>query len=179
MEKGLVEILTKFLERMERLMRMMILFTGITLVCIQLVFTQTYPRKLLTYVDNIEGQQLFNEQYKVAGTPLEIKEKFVTASPSIEAASETRLLVISLIDPLPSDKVVIYINGNKPQQLVNGEAALQLKDGDLIEIDCSKSDRILRFAIEIPHGNIEIPAQGRLVECRQNKISIGPIHFKN
>jgi hypothetical protein len=173
-----VEILVRLLNRIEIFGYFFLSIACITILCSQLLLTQASVRKSLTYVDRLEGQQILSEQYRVAGVPLEIREKSVTAPAGLDNIADTRLLLISLAEPLPANQIVIYVNEKNATSLINGAAALQVKDGDMVAIDGSVGGKVLKFTIETPHADLEIPVPGHVLEYRGTRISIGPIRFR-
>jgi hypothetical protein len=174
-----VELVMGLLEKIEIFVRFFICIACIIMLCSQLLLTQASARKVLTYVDLIEGQQILEEQYRVARIPFKISEKSVAVPAGQDNVSDTRLLLISVDEQLPSNQIVIYINENIATSLINGAAALQVKDGDLVAIDGSVGSKVLKFTIEIPHSDIEVPSSGCVFEYRGSRISLGPIRFKH
>jgi hypothetical protein len=170
--------LLSLLQKIEILIRKVLAIGCAALVFSQIALTQDKSRQYLSYVDKLEGKRIHGEQIQIAEAPLEIREKTVTAPPSPEsAADESRLIVIALVNPLPSDKVFVRING-KEIPFINGEAALRLQEGDLLEIDGSKIIKKLQYTIGVPHGDIEFPVNGQIVESQADIVSVGLVRFK-
>lgn len=173
------EKLLSFLEKLEYSVTSLVILGCIVLLCSQLALTQIPARKYLSYVDQLEGQRIEGEQGRFAEGPLEITEKSVTAAPSINPDIETRLLIISLMEALPQDKAFVLVNGHDRISFVNGEAVLNIKEGDVLEIDGSRMEKILKFRINTPHNDIEFPMSGLIVETKGNIAFIGAIHVKH
>lgn len=174
-----VELVTAILESMEKFVHYFIVVACLALVCGQIVLTQATARRMFTYVDILEGQQILSEQHRAARVPLEIKEKPASAIVGSDNLSNTRALILALDKPLPSDQVMISVNDKNATALINGEAVLNVKDGDIITIDGLDGGRSLRFIVNIPHGDIEMPSSGSVIEYKGHRISIGPVRFKH
>jgi hypothetical protein len=171
--------LLSLLGKIEILIQKLLMIGGVALLCSQLALTQDKSRQYLSYVDKLEGTRIHGEQIQIAEAPLEIREKTVTAPPSPEPVDAiSRLVVIALVDPLPSDKVFVRINGKEEIPFKNGEAAIRLQEGDLLEIDGSKIIKKLQYTIAIPHSDIDFPANGQIIESQANIVSVGLVRFK-
>lgn len=174
------KILLNLLEKLESSVKSLILLGFITLLGGQLALTQMPARKYLSYVDQLEGQRIQGEQANYAEGPLEIKEKTVSAIPEdTNRSGELRPLIIYLLDPLPQDGAAVLVNRQNVLPFVQGEAALYVQEGDLLEIDGSSAEKLLKFRVFAPYNDIEIPASDSMVETKGNKAVLGEVRFKH
>jgi|GEM_PF-6846827 len=174
-----VELVVGLLEKFEVFVRFFICTACVTILCSQLLLTQAPARKILTYVDLLEGQQIPGEQYRVARVPFASSEKSVAAPTSQDNVSETRLLLISVDEQLSSNKIVIRINENNTASLIEGVAYLHVKNGDLLIIDGLINGKVLNFTLHAPRDDIEVPPSDSAFAYRGSRMFIGPIRFKH
>lgn len=173
------EILFLALEKFEATVKILVVLGCSLLLCGQLALTQAPARKYMSYVDRLEGHRIQGTQVNFAEGPLAITERTVTAAPGAERALETRMLVIRALEAMPEDKAVVLINGHDKVPFVHGEAALNLQEGDVVEIDASGMKRLLKFRIFAPHKDIAFPGSELPVEIKGNKALLGAVRFKH
>lgn len=148
--------------RVERFVMQLVILGFTILVAVQVLHTHSVARRLLSFVDGLEGVPLS----ELTPHPGELVEPASTAT-----ALRTRLTVVSITRRnLP--EVTLLIDGDPVGSFKNGTLTATVAQGQEISIDGTGSLQTLEFRVIGPLG-LENPVVGASVTTRANVKSFG------
>lgn len=128
------------------------------LVTVQVLLQQDPARGYLTYVERLEGQRLDEP----------------AALPAM-AAPRTYVVVIHLISREQAERARLLVNGVPAGDFTQPRLQVQVRAGDVLEIDGSAYQETLRFRITATSRELVRPALGREIATRGDVRSLGAV----
>lgn len=150
----------------------------ILLIISQILLLKDGPRRLLSRVDQMEGESISFQMPRYAAMPLNVQDKTVVTNP-IKSLREGKSLVIRMIKPEQHSGIFVTINGEKSGDFGRGDVKVTVYDGDYVEIDTTGLADRARFVVNVPSGGLSWPLDGLVIEGSGTNLTIGKIKFKS
>lgn len=128
------------------------------LVGVQVLLQQDPARGYLTYIDRIEGERL-DEPEAILAT----------------AAPRTYVVVLHLVSREQAERARLLVNGVPAGDFGQPRLQVQVRAGDVLEIDGSAYQETLRFRVTATSRELVRPALGREIMTRGDIRSLGTV----
>lgn len=158
----------KFVERMERYIIRLVVVGLVLMVTVQAVMTQDQYRMYLSWGERLEGESL---EYPVNVIHEEKKIESEVVSPDAVV-----VLSVDKYSSLP--QAAVLVNGHKRAVFNSRELRLQLKAGDVIEIDTTRYNFPIEFKITDLSSNVAFPKNGQTWTSYQGITMLGKVIVK-
>lgn len=133
-------------------------FGVLLLVTVQVLLQQDPTRGYLTYIERIEGERLDEP----------------AAIPAL-AAPRTYVVVIHLISREQAERARLLVNGVPAGDFAQPRLQVQVRVGDVLEVDGSAYQETLRFRITATSRELTRPALGREIATKGDVRSLGSV----
>lgn len=144
--------------RVERWLLRAAALSVLLLVTVQVLLQHDPARGYLTYVERLEGQRLAEPD----------------AVPAL-AAPRTYVIVIHLMSREEAARARLLVNGVPAGDFAQPRLQVQVRAGDVLEIDGSAYQETLRFRITATSRELVRPALGREIATRGDVRSLGTV----
>lgn len=148
------------------------------LVIVQFFFLKDSTRVYFSYIDRLEGENVNIQMPLYSVKPLYISEMSEAAASPLKSLRESKIVVIRMINPRSTGKIMLTINGQVAGDFTAGDLKIAVFNGDYIEIDASAFPYPAQFIIHIPNTGFVYPEDGMMVEVTGSIIPIGKVKFK-
>lgn len=159
----------KFINRVEKGMIRVIIFSLVIMVVVQTMMTREDFRLFLSWGEKLEGQPI---NYPVSSA------KQAEHESASKAESPQALMTLSMDNFASLPKVDVLVNGKKAGTFTDKQVSLQLAAGDVVEIDSRCYDFPITYRINNTSDNVASPTQGSIFTANQSIIMVGKIIVK-
>lgn len=157
----------------------------ILLFVVQALLLNGSARKYLSLVDKLEGEQITSPSTLYAAdvpwptpdTAMSSVHKVVAKS--IRTLRPSKNIIIRMINPPSGEAAVVTVNGEIMGHFGKGKVELTIYDGDYIEIDAANINIPAQFVIDTHQSDMVFPADGIMLESKNNMIVVGKVIFKH
>ncbi len=139
------------------------------LVVAQFLLTNDDARRLMSYVDRLEGVSLDVALGEPASRTTASKaegQTHVSGAPS---------LTVRLLGRRSARLAVVLVNGDAKGRFTGAEVTVRVKNGDLVEVDGADYRTELRFTVSAVAGGVVEPITGTTVATRRDIVSVGRV----
>lgn len=145
----------------------------------QLLLLKEGPRRYLSKVDKMEGEDLSLTAPLYADTPMQITEEKTVVKNYQNLLRSSKVIMIKMISTSNHPAIYIMINGKKVDDFSKGDRKITVYDGDYLEIDATAANLTVQFVIKVPDKEFLSPQDGLVVEGSKKILEVGKIKFKN
>ncbi|MDD3880343.1 MAG: hypothetical protein PHP26_10230 [Syntrophomonas sp.] len=165
----------RFVEKVEKFLIRTIILTVLIIVVVQGAMTKDSWRFYLSLGERLEGQTI---EFPVNNFPVvdSRKNSANLHSQPLQSPHAEITLQVEKFSSLP--RAIIMVNGEERAKFVNGEVALELNAGDVVEIDASYYNFPLSFIVKDCSPNLAHPEKGKTFTSNQSIAMIGKIIVK-
>lgn len=159
-----------FIERMEHFIIRLVIIGLVLMVGVQAIMTQDQYRMFLSWGERLEGEAL---NYPV-NTVREPSSPVVGTD--VKSSRVQIVLALGKYSSLP--RAVAIINHDQKFSFDRRELNLNLKAGDVVEIDCREYNFPVQFRVEDISANAAFPRKGQTWTTNQGILMIGKVVVK-
>ncbi|ABI68704.1 hypothetical protein [Syntrophomonas wolfei] len=164
----------RFVEKVEKFLIRAIILAVLIIVVVQGAMTQDSWRFYLSLGERMEGQTI---EFPVNNFPADSPKN--SANPNSQALESPRAEITLQVEKFSSlPHAIIMVNGEERAKFTNGEVALELNAGDVVEIDTSYYNFPLSFIVKDCSSNLAYPEKGKTFTSNQSIAMIGKIIVK-
>lgn len=139
------------------------------LVVAQFLLTNDDARRLMSYVDRLEGVSLDSTLGEPASSTTASRDRGQSPAPSGPA------LTVRLLGRRSARLAVVLVNGDAKGRFTGTEVVVGVKDGDLVEVDGADYRTELRFTVGAASGGVLEPVVGTMVATKRDIVIIGRV----
>ncbi|MEN6351790.1 MAG: hypothetical protein ABFD08_20690 [Syntrophomonas sp.] len=163
----------RFFDKMEKILIRSIVLGLVVLVVVQGLMTKEPWRIYLSWGEKMEGQSI--------GLPASSqKSDSLTAANKVKSKlnSPQSQLTLSLEKFSSLPEASILVNGKKKADFTNKEVNIEVKAGDVLEIDSSLYNFPVDYQISKISNNLAYPDQGTVYTANQSIVMVGKVIVK-
>ncbi|MHB8926319.1 MAG: hypothetical protein ACYC9Q_01475 [Bacillota bacterium] len=143
----------------------------VLLVVAQFLLTKDDARRLLSYVDRLEGVSLNSALGDTPASQTAAGRREEQGPPQ----PGTPAITLRLAGRRSARLAVVLVNGNPVARFSGQEVTVGVKNGDLLEVDGADYRTELRFVVVRVSGGVAEPAPGTSAATRRNIAVIGRV----
>jgi hypothetical protein len=156
----------------------------VLLLMTQALLLNGETRKYLSLVDQLEGEQITSPaaMYAFDVSRSDSNRVWGTVNKAIAKSIRTlrsgKTITVRMITPPTSGDAFVTINGEIAGNFAKGKVELTIFDGDYMELDITAVEKPAQFIIDTHKNDMIYPADGILLEGKDNILVIGKAIFK-
>ena len=163
----------RIVNRIEKYLIRVILFSLLVVVVVQGIMTQDPLRLYLSWSERMEGQVV---EYPVAGDLQQaVKEK--KQEPPVVRSPEAHL-IIEVGDYSSLPRTMVLVNGREKARFDDKKVNLLVQAGDVVEIDSRAYNFPVKYQIKNVSSNLAFPETDTMYTGNQSIVMIGKIIVK-
>lgn len=159
-----------FSDRVERLLSQLVVLGLVALVLVQTLHTNTHLRRMLSFVDRMEGVDwatVLERPRAVQSPPTPEQAALAVATPQVATG-----ITVVLVTRRSAPEVKLLVNGRPAGDFANGSVSSRVSPGSSVAIDGRAIAEPLRFRVVAAPGLSE-PSWGREVVTEGNLKPLG------
>ncbi|MHB0884935.1 MAG: hypothetical protein ACYC6V_00725 [Bacillota bacterium] len=142
------------------------------LVVAQFLLTNDDARRLMSYVDRLEGVSLDAALGEPASRTAASDAEGQSPAPGVPA------LTVRLLGRRSARLAVLLVNGDAMGRFTGAEVTVRVKNGDLVEVDGADYRTELRFTVSAVAGGVVEPILGATVATARDIVSVGRVRIE-